>query len=600
MAKVREVNSSAIRSIHAAGFVLACLYGIITFLSRQFLPSVDTLDRPLLTVIGLFGVASAIYAWVCLRVIGWPNQSLGNDKPTTPRAWRAIVIWAIVFRAIMIGSHPIQEVDIYRYLWDGTVACQGISPYQYSPASVLAAIESPSGDAALDSLASLAKSNAEIRETLQRVHYAELPTVYPSTSQAVFAMAYATTPTKASVDRRAFVLKLWLLIFDLGTIALVVVCLWLSRKPIAWCILYAWCPLVLKEITNSGHLDVIAVFLTTAALTSLVHVAKTNVTKPMTRWFPSTTTWGLLACGFLGLAVGAKLYPIVLTPLLVGILLKQQGWRSAGLGGTIVAGLSFVLLYPMMPTGSSKAPPTQPVPPPVTTLDFTEVEGLIDLAPPPELNMASAPHRADPSQGVAAFLTRWEMNDFLFMMVFENIRPSEAIGESTPWFVVTPHSFRTKLTGAFSGFLDNGPSETAFLIARGLTAGIFMLVALAIAWRAMHRDDPNAWLQASFLTIAWFWLLCPTQNPWYWTWGLPMIAFVRNRIWIAFGCVVFVYYTRFWLDAMYSDRLVPWTSHTGADFFDVFAPSIQFAPLLIALATTAFMRLRYTADANLP
>ena len=585
------MNSSATRWISVSGFVLSFLYGIIAVLSWQFLPAVQTLDRPLLTVIGLFGAASAIYVWICLRVIGWPNQPASEDQGSRAQAWRAIVIWAIVFRAIMIGSLPIQEVDLYRYLWDGTVACQGISPFQYSPASVLAAIDSPTGDADLDHLADLAGSNSGIRETLDRVHYAELPTVYPSTSQAVFALAYATTPNSASVDLRSLVLKLWLSIFDVGTIALVMVCLRRLRKPVAWCILYAWCPLVLKEITNSGHLDVIAVFFTTLALTSLIHLVKRNVAKHALQGAFSAAAWGMLACGFLGIAVGAKLYPIVLTPLFVGVLLRQQGWRRAATGGVIVVAFSFLLLYPMMPGGSPQEASTPPAPTVVeVTPSVTEVEGLIELGPPPEENWSLEPLKADPSEGMTAFLTGWEMNDLIFMVLLENIRPSDPTNDSTPWFVVVPNSLRTTLTDSMSGWLNRSPSETAFLAARGLTAAVFTLIAFALAWKAMHHDDPSVWLQASFLTIAWFWLLCPTQNPWYWTWVLPMIAFVRNRIWIAFGCVVFVYYTRFWFTAMYSDSLVFGTNRQGAEFYDLFVPWVQFAPLLIALTIMSLAR----------
>ena len=489
------MNASASRWIHIAGLLLACLYGVIALLSRQFLLSVDTLDRPLLTVIGLFGAASAIYAWVCLRVIGWPKQPTSDEQLTKPNAWRAIVIWAIVFRAILIGSLPIQEVDLYRYLWDGTVTCQGISPFQYSPASVLAAADSPSDDADLDRLAGLVQSNSGIRETLQRVHFGELPTVYPSTSQAVFALAYATTPTTASVDLRALVLKLWLLMFDLGTMALVMICLRLLGKPIAWCILYAWCPLILKEITNSGHLDIIAVFFTTLALTALVRLIKSNVAKPAIKWIPSGTglsanAWGMLACGFLGLAVGAKLYPIVLTPLFVGILLKQQGWRSAGVGGVIVVGLSFLLLYPMLPGGSPQGIARTAIAVAAMT-NTTEVEGF---------NRTCTTARYEDAIGTAEDGSKSGNDGVLDSLGDERLSLHDCFRECSsrgvtsarpPWFAIMPRSFRTKLTGAFSGFVNKGQSETAFLIARGLTAAVFILVAFAIAWKAMHRDDPD-------------------------------------------------------------------------------------------------------------
>jgi len=47
-----------------------------------------------------------------------------------------IVVFAIVFRVMLIPSIPIHENDIYRYLWDGKVSSAGINPYRYAPRDV--------------------------------------------------------------------------------------------------------------------------------------------------------------------------------------------------------------------------------------------------------------------------------------------------------------------------------------------------------------------------------------------------------------------------------------------------------------------------------
>ena len=49
-------------------------------------------------------------------------------------------------------------------------------------------------------------------------------------------------------------------------------------------------------------------------------------------------------------------------------------------------------------------------------------------------------------QGLSTFLTRWEMNDLLFMIVEENIRPIMFAPPSF-WFVVVPDTVRQSVTG---------------------------------------------------------------------------------------------------------------------------------------------------------
>ena len=102
-----------------------------------------------------------------------------------------------------------------------------------------------------------------------------------------------------------------------------------------WAVAYGWSPLVLKECANSGHLDSIAVFLTVAAAYSLVHAVSPGRPTGAPRAYRYVT-----ACGvWLGLGVGAKLYPIVLAPLFLFVLAVQRGGRAA-----LAFGLSFVLV----------------------------------------------------------------------------------------------------------------------------------------------------------------------------------------------------------------------------------------------------------------
>ena len=149
------------------GLLSSSIYGVVCWLSAGFLYDLPDIGRPILLTLSLFVTTFLLYV-LALRL---------GVKSRTERP--AIVLsFAIVFRVITLFSHPIQEVDIYRYVWDGIVFTSGVSPFDYSPQQVLEA--SPSvASKDLSELVSLRDSSPAIRQVLERVHFGELPTVYP-------------------------------------------------------------------------------------------------------------------------------------------------------------------------------------------------------------------------------------------------------------------------------------------------------------------------------------------------------------------------------------------------------------------------------------
>lgn len=227
-------------------------------------------------------------------------------------------------RLILIGSTPIQEVDIYRYIWDGIVVTHGISPFCYPPLAI-ADQDKPTNEPELQRLRSLVAQDAGIHETLHRVHFPELPTVYPTTSQFVFAGAALVTPADSSVTIRLLIMKSWIVAFDLGALGLIWLLLRRFGKHSAWLIAWGWSPLVLKEFANSGHLDSIAVFFTLAATYAIIVFRSVNETSFRgAKGDYGKSLWG---SGLLiGLAVASKLYPVILLPLWIVTYSKQAGW----------------------------------------------------------------------------------------------------------------------------------------------------------------------------------------------------------------------------------------------------------------------------------
>ena len=531
--------------------VCSCaLYAGILGLSRHFHYEAPLAERPIVLVLAFFLAAFVLYLIaipVALRAV--------QDR----RLVCVIFVSALAMRLVLLPSTPIQEVDIYRYLWDGFTSSRGISPYRYSPQQVLEASASTQSGADLARLARHSGQCESMRAILQRVHFPELPTVYPPVSQVVFLAAAITTPSDATLASRVIVMKIWLLLFDMLTLALVVWLLRVTRMPPGLAILYGWCPLLLKEIANSGHLDAIAVLLTTL---SVCMVVRLMVPRTGTRVKPFWIAIG--ASLVLSLAVGAKLYPIVLAPLMTLVFIRRLGWRSAIPVGLFALVTALVLSPMFVPAGHRRS---------------------LSAASPVERSDAGTDRTeaGAPSTGLKAFLTRWEMNDFFFLFVIENLKTADVRGEETAWFSIVPESFRESVIGYVPESWVEDRWGAAFLVSRALTLLAFAGVALWALYRGFHTDDASLWLESAFLTLAWFWLLSPTLNPWYWAWVLPLLPWARNRLWWAVAGIVFLYYLRFWFAYHFAFDAVLDTRYNGTAFFDLIVTWIEFGPWFLCL-----------------
>ena len=534
-------------------------------LSAQSLHEAGSGRHSLLILLAHFGIAFGCYI-VAIRVALRAVQSR--------RMLALIVATAILFRVTLLFSHTIEEIDLYRYLWDGAASTQGVNPFRYAPQQVLAATNDGNLPDDLARLVRLRDDSPEMTAILKRIHFGELPTIYPPVSQAVFALCAKLTPPTASVYTRMVLMKACFVICDLATMLLVLRLLAFAGRPPGTVLIYAWCPLLIKEIANSGHLDALAFFLTTwaAYLTVRVLYAANRVNSPLRT--------AVLAAAILGLAAGAKLYPVVLAPLLALSFLRRFGWRFTVMPALVFGLVSALLLWPMRPTANPAGSDVQ------AAFDLGQVAILPEDAPPvPPQEVSTAPR--DPSQSLRAFLGEWEMNDFLFLIIVENLRPSIGLAPNeVAWFTITPEEARERLMARASAYLGTEPRQVPFLLTRLVTSTGFVVIAGVLAWRGARAEPGADWLNTAFLTVAWFWLLLPTQNPWYWTWALPFLPFARGRAWLAMSGLAFTYYFRFWLMRYFPDGSVAGTGYTGPMFFDYIVVWLEYGPWFVWLALT--------------
>ena len=214
----------------------------------------------------------------------------------------------------------------------------------------------------------------------------------------------------------------------------------------------------------------------------------------------------------------------------------------------------------------------------------------------PQTDQTQADNTTSQSSGrsLNAYICRWEMNDFIFMLVYENLRPDgQRDTQNLPWFVLLPDSWRAAISASAAGWFGVEPSPAAFMLARIVTGGIFLAVLAVLSWLAAKRLEIGHWLRAAFLIVAWLWLLSPTQNPWYWLWAMPLVMFARSRLWLLVSGLASVYYFRFWLAANWPSDAVPVIGYPGTLTFDYVVAWLEFLPWLFLLGFAAAMH-RFT------
>jgi len=569
-------------------------YAALLWLSGRFTEAVPGVEKPTLTMLAIFTALFVCY-WLAMRVA----------LRLPPTRWLISGIFAAgcLFRGLMLPSIPIHEIDIYRYIWDGAVLAEGVSPYRYAPQQVVEAIDNPASvhETTLKRLVELQSTSPSLAECLREIHYGHFPSPYPSVSQAVFAVSAQLTPDSASKRARLTIMKALLVAFDLATLVVVIQLVRAVGLHPGWSMAYGWCPLMMKEVANGGHLDSIAVFLATLAVWLLVktwQVASLNGVR------------GAIISGTaLALAIGAKLYPVVLVPLFAAVWLRRHGWSTTAVGLLATVIVSVATLYPLFGPSPAVVASVEknPAPPqaakPIGQLNAPAIDSTV---------MAT-----EPDAGVRAFLNQWEMNDLIFMVVLENLRQQgEVAAQYRPWFVITSDKWSHSVVKRWASLTArlkhthsdaNGASETltkaqlkaaSFSLARVLTGGGFFLVACWLAWRAAKSTHPHDWCRAAMLTVAWFWLTCPTQNPWYWCWALPLLPFARYRTWYFVAALTMLYYLRFWLSAHFPNPPVLGTPYNGAYFFYFVIAWVEFVPVLFALGIECLMHRKTSTEAS--
>ena len=267
----------------AAGLGLACFAA--TGVSQQFAAHAPRADMPILAFALAFTAAGILFLVTTSLAIRSIARRSANSRNRL--VWMFVV--GLILRLVLATSEPILEVDYNRYLWDGGIAATGRNPYAIAPARVS---QLPYNDNRLD----LSKAASPIFE---RISYAELKTIYPPVAQAAFAIAHWIEPWSLAAWRSMCIAA------DITSFFLLVALLRSVDRAPMLAMLYWWNPLVLKEVVNSAHTEAVLIPLVLASLLLMVRSRH------------------LAATGMLGLAIGTKLWPVMLAPIVLRPLVSN-------------------------------------------------------------------------------------------------------------------------------------------------------------------------------------------------------------------------------------------------------------------------------------
>ncbi len=248
---------------------------------------------------------------------------------------RFFVFVAILLRFLLIFALPNLSDDIYRFIWDGRLLINGINPFEQLPSYYI------------EHNISLQGINQELYQKLNSPDYF---TIYPPVAQFVFAVSCWIFPK--SILGSAIIMKLFLFVFEIGSILLIIKLLKHFSLPFKNVLLYALNPLIIIEITGNLHFEGAMIFFFLLGVWLLIKVdwlaqrldlhrgefQSTKKTQPTTH-NPQHKNF-LLSALSIALSIASKLLPLIFLPFFI----KRMGWKKSFQYFTVI-GLALILCF---------------------------------------------------------------------------------------------------------------------------------------------------------------------------------------------------------------------------------------------------------------
>lgn len=242
-------------------------------------------------MIAMYGLFFGLYVWLC--------QSDFSKKEI-----HFYIGLGIVLRVVLLFALPNLSDDVYRFIWDGRLINQGINPFEYLPSYYI-------NDYQGETISGIDKA------LFEQLNSPEYFTIYPPIAQGVFALATCLFPT--SIFGSSFVIKLFLLACEVGSIFLLIKLFSQNLHTTLW---YVLNPLIIVEICGNLHFEGAMVFFLLLAFYLL-----------------QKKSYSLSAIA-IAFSVASKLLPLMFLPLLI----RPMTWKKS-VQYFIVVGITTLLLF---------------------------------------------------------------------------------------------------------------------------------------------------------------------------------------------------------------------------------------------------------------
>ncbi len=218
--------------------------------------------------------------------------------------FKHLLFAGILFRILLLFSVPNLSDDVYRFIWDGRLAANGINPFSHLPTEII----------------QMPPVNGITKELFGQLNSPDYYTIYPPVLQGVFWLTAKLFPV--NVFASVVFMKCIIFLVELGTVFLLIQLLKKISLPIHLSLLYFLNPLVLTELTGNVHFEGVMIFF---VLLAFLLVLKNN--------WQGSAIW-------LGLGIATKLVPVLFLPFLV----NRLGWKKGILYSIVTACIKLILL----------------------------------------------------------------------------------------------------------------------------------------------------------------------------------------------------------------------------------------------------------------
>tara|TARA_R110002073_G_scaffold89852_6_gene212489 strand:- start:8104 stop:9567 length:1464 start_codon:yes stop_codon:yes gene_type:complete len=384
-----------------------------------------------------------------------------------------LVAIAILFRLVFLIAIPNLSQDFYRFIWDGRMILEGLNPYISLPQNFIEQQNFPVNQA-VDLYTGMGDLNGS--------HF----TNYPPANQLSFLIA--AIMSNSSILGAVIVLRLQIILADIGIIYFGKKILERLNLPIHHIFLYALNPFIIIELTGNLHFESVMLFFLVWSLYLLLQK----------KWM-----WAAI---ILGISVSVKLIPLLFLPLFFQWFTLRQAQGK----------------------------------------QFNSKESRLSF---PNVRLSLSKSRQDGSFWISFFKGMTKFVAFCVIVILVNIilflpfLSSELISSYTNsvglWFRNFEFNASLYYIAREIGYLFRGWNEIA-IIGKILPAIAVCFLVIITFFR--KNKSPQQLITALLIGLSFYYFTTTTMHPWYLSTLVLLSVFTKYRYAIVWSVVIILSY----------------------------------------------------------